>query len=163
MMLKLSVVSYDRGINNIEKKPKYLSLFCSPGPISITDLDLASYHLGQYSQNKLKSECKNSIRFEIHSQLRIFSNWDWRNKYWLRGHLLQDLRPAKIPNNARAPLGARALLKEFLPGVNPKTNAEQEVFIPIIKTGYFVGKKSTFILARWPKTRMPPYLIAFRL
>ena len=55
-----------------------------------------------------------------------------------------DLRPPKIPNNARVPLGTRALLKEFLAGVNPKTNAEQEVFITIIKTGYFVGKKISF-------------------
>ena len=51
----------------------------------------------------------------------------------------------------------------MLAGVNPATNAEQEVFITIIKTGIFVSKKSTFIFARWPQTRMPPYWIVFRL
>ena len=59
--------------------------------------------------------------------------------------------------------GARAILKEFLAGVNHATMHEQEVFITIIKTGHFVLKKSTFIFARWPQTRMPPYWIVFRL
>ena len=48
--------------------------------------------------------------------------------------LLPDLPPPKILNNARAPLGARALLKEFLAGVNKATMHQQEVFITIIIT-----------------------------
>ena len=52
--------------------------------------------------------------------------------------LLPDLRPPKILNNAKVPLGARALFKEFMAGVNQATIHEQEVFITIIKTGHFV-------------------------
>ena len=36
-------------------------------------------------------------------------------------------------------------LNELLAGVIPVTNAEQEVFINIIKTGHFVPKKSTLL------------------
>ena len=39
------------------------------------------------------------------------------------GRLLQDIRPAKIPNNTRAPSGARALLKNFCRAYYPVTNA----------------------------------------
>ena len=44
--------------------------------------------------------------------------------------------------------GARALLKEFLAGVNPTIMHDNEVINTIIKTGHFVAKKSTFIFAR---------------
>ena len=72
----------------------------------------------------------------------------------MRGHLLQDLRQPKIQNNVRALLGARELLKEFLTVVNAATNAEQEVFVTIIK------KEIDFYFCEVNLTRMSPYWIA---
>ena len=64
------------------------------------------------------------------SRLRISNNGELKeiqglccsNKYLMLGRLLQDIRPAETPNNARAPLG-EGIIKEFLPGVYPVTNA----------------------------------------
>ena len=51
--------------------------------------------------------------------------------------MLQHLHLPNIQNHAGAPSGAMSILKEFLVGINPATNVEQEVFITIIKTDWF--------------------------
>ena len=54
-----------------------------------------------------------SIGIELKVKCQNWTSIWCSNKYRLWGRLLQDIRLAKISNNARAPSGARALLRNF--------------------------------------------------
>ena len=49
--------------------------------------------------------------------LDFYYSWKCRNKYRLWGHLLQDIRPAKISNNAGVPLGVYPVTNTWAWGI----------------------------------------------